>query len=119
MDYLKLYNRKSNNLFQSKAWGKFQSSVGRPSWIVESDHIRGLVFKMPLLRDKSYLYSPKGPLVSKKMKPQDMQDYLKKINALAEKENAVFYRAEPTGLNQINLFKYGFESIDLDRKSVV
>jgi len=49
------YDRE-NNIMQSKIWEEFCKSLGQETfWVQDS-----LLVKLPLVRDKSYLYCPKG-----------------------------------------------------------
>lgn len=105
---LDLLAKKQNNLFQSDAWADFQAGLKRKSWVVKGDNIQGLVLKYPLIRDKFYLYSPRGPIISKNVKLQDIKLFLRKVEALAKEENAVFYRIEPYLLDQADIYKFGF-----------
>lgn len=111
MEALKILSQKSNNLFQSEAWADFQTCLKRKSWVIKDDNIQGLVLKYPLYKDKYYLYSPRGPIMGKNAKLQDLKLFLRKIEALAEKENAVFYRIEPYLLDQADIYKFGFRKI--------
>lgn len=112
MEAIKILAKKSNNIFQSDAWANFQSLLERKSWIIKSDNIEALVIKYPLVRDKYYFYSPKGPMISSKIKPQDIRIFLKKIQALAVQEKAIFYRVEPFLLKQEDIYKHGFRRVN-------
>lgn len=108
MEPLAILAKKSNNLFQSDLWADLQAQEERQTWVVRSDNVEALVIKCRLIRNKFYFYSPRGPLVSAKVKTQDLRIFLKKIESLAWQEGAVFYRIEPYGLSQADLYKFGF-----------
>jgi len=111
MDYLKKSGQKKNNLFQSGEWGSVQEADGRTVWRVKNNGIEALIVKNPFIGKKFYLYSPRGPVFSQAVTPQDMKDFLRKVTALAGKENAVFYRIEPAQLKENLIFKYGFKKV--------
>ena len=70
------------HFLQSPEWEKFQQSIGREVYRIEGV----LVIKLPLIFNKSYLYSAGTP---------DIWRAMDLIKALAKKENAVFLRVEP------------------------
>jgi len=111
MEALKILSVKSNNLFQSDAWADFQAELKRKSWVVKGDNVQGLVLKYPLYKDKYYFFSPRGPIMNEKAKLQDLKLFLRKVEALAKEENAVFYRIEPYSFDQSDVYKFGFRSI--------
>ncbi len=108
---LKLLSLKSNNVFQSDGWADFQAGLKRKSWVVKGDNVQGLVLKYPLYKDKYYFYSPRGPVMTKNAKLQDLKLFLRKVEALAKEENAVFYRIEPYILDQADIYKFGFRKM--------
>lgn len=93
-----------SEFLQSWEWGEFQKSLGNQIWRLEqispNKEITNLVFfyqhKLPL--KFSFFYSPRGPI----KKPEDFLETIKKIG---EKENAIFWRIEPT-IKEENLFSY-------------
>jgi len=111
MEALNLLSKKENNVFQSDGWADFQAGLKRKSWVVKGDNIQGLVLKYPLYKDKNYLFSPRGPIMNKRAKLQDLKLFLRKIEALAREENAVFYRIEPYVLDQADIYKFGFRKM--------
>lgn len=111
METLKILSHKTNNLFQSDAWADFQAGLKRKSWVVKGDNVQGLVLKYPLYKDKYYFFSPRGPIMTKGAKLQDLKLFLRKVEALAKEENAVFYRIEPYVLDQADIYKFGFRKI--------
>lgn len=111
MEALKILSQKTNNLFQSDSWADFQAGLKRKSWVVKGDNVQGLVLKYPLYKDKYYFYSPRGPIMTKSAKLQDLKLFLRKVEALAKEENAVFYRIEPYILDQADIYKFGFRKM--------
>lgn len=111
METLKILSHKSNNIFQSDVWADFQAELKRKSWVVKGDNVQGLVLKYPLYKDKYYFFSPRGPLMTKGAKLQDLKLFLRKVEALAKEENAVFYRIEPYVLDQADIYKFGFRKM--------
>ncbi len=111
MEMLKILSQKSNNIFQSDAWADFQAGLKRKSWVVKGDNVQGLVLKYPLYKDKYYFFSPRGPLMTKGAKLQDLKLFLRKVEHLAKEENAVFYRIEPYVLDQADIYKFGFRKM--------
>lgn len=108
MEPLQILSRKKNNLFQSEAWADLQALYEKKTWVVKSDNIQALVIKSPLVRNKFYFYSPRGPLVSSKIKKQDIRIFFRKIESLAWEEGVIFYRIEPYSLGQSDLYDFGF-----------
>ncbi len=88
-----------NSFLQSKHWADFQKSLGRNTWRIENV----LIIEHNLPFKKTYLYSPRcgGDFLS--------EDFFKKINKLAKKENSIFWKVEPaekiSGIKKINGFK--------------
>jgi len=114
MDIIEILAKKRNNVFQSEAWADFHAAVGSKSWVIKDDNIEGLIIKKPLHRlngDRCYLYSPRGPVVKGKARLQDLKVFLRKVEALAKEEQAVFYRIEPYNLKQSDIYKFGFRKI--------
>ncbi len=111
VEALNILAKKENNVFQSDWWADFQAGLKRKSWVVKGDNIQGLVLKYPLYKDKYYFYSPRGPIMTKKAKLQDLKLFLRKVENLAKEENAVFYRIEPYELDQADIYKFGFRKI--------
>ena len=75
-----------DSFLQSSAWADFQKSLGRKVWQVDSINI----IKHNLLFGKSYLYSPRCEenFLS--------EGFLKKVKEIAEKENSIFFKIEPS-----------------------
>ena len=89
------------SFLQSKDWAGFQESLGRKTWRI--DNI--LVIKHGLSLNKNYLYSPhcEGKFLSKSI--------LEKIREIAEKENSIFFKAEPLDFarDKSKFKKFGFK----------
>lgn len=83
-----------NNLFQSPAWEDYEESLGDPTFRISCDDTSALLIKLPLYKDKFYLYCPRGPICSK----EGWHVFLKKARVIAERENCVFVRVEPYSL---------------------
>jgi lipid II:glycine glycyltransferase (peptidoglycan interpeptide bridge formation enzyme) len=91
---LATFTDKINNLFQSEVWQDYEESLGHTTFRVSCDSTSALLIKMPLYKDKYYLYCPRGPLCTK----QGWHVFLKKAREIADKENCVFLRVEPYSL---------------------
>ena len=79
-----------DSFLQSKSWIKFQKSLGRKVWQIDSVDI----IKHNLPFGKSYLYAPRceGKFLS--------ESFLKQIKEIAKQENAIFFKIEPTEINK-------------------
>lgn len=84
----------ANNLFQSEIWQDYGESLGSSTFRVSCDDASALLIKLPLYKDKNYLYCPRGPICSK----EGWHVFLKKVEELALRENCVFVRVEPYSL---------------------
>jgi lipid II:glycine glycyltransferase (peptidoglycan interpeptide bridge formation enzyme) len=75
-----------NSFLQSDQWAKFQNSIGRKT--LKIDGIYVIKYNLPF--GKSYLYSPRcvGNFIS--------ENFINKIKEIAEKENAIFLKVEPS-----------------------
>jgi peptidoglycan pentaglycine glycine transferase (the first glycine) len=80
-----------NNLYQSNTWEEYQEALGNKTFRVSCDDFTALLIKMPLYKDKSYLYCPRGPMCKK----EGWHVLLRKAKEIAEAENCVFLRVEP------------------------
>lgn len=94
-----------DSFLQSSRWASFQKSLGRKAWQVDGINI--IKHNLPL--GKSYLYVPRceGKFLS--------EEFLKKINEIAKKENAIFWKVEPLDYargNSCELEKLGFKKSD-------
>lgn len=95
-------NHPLGSIHQTTRWGEFQTKLsGRDKcWrlIVEDDHgeflASALVIRQLLPFKKCWLYSPRGPLADYK-NPEALQKLLEKIDELAHRNNAVFFRFDP------------------------
>ena len=84
----------SNNLFQSESWQDYEESLGHETYRIPGDDTSALLVKLPLYKDKNYLYCPRGPVCSK----ESWHIFLRKARKLSLKENCVFLRVEPYSL---------------------
>jgi len=81
----------SNNLFQSDIWQEYEESLGHTTFRISCDKTSAFLVKLPLYKDKNYLYCPRGPVCSK----EGWHLFLKKAEEIALRENCVFLRVEP------------------------
>ena len=96
-------------ILHSWQWGEFQKSLGRKVWrfgVYETkqptyNELKGviLLIKMPLPLGKSYLYTPRGPLLKE---PAPAEIFLEKIKEISQKENSIFWQVD---LLNISIFK--------------
>lgn len=80
-----------NNIFQSELWKDYYEALGYKCFLIDFDGCRILTIKMPLYRDKSYLYCPRGPHCDK----ENWHILMLRLEKIAKKENCVFVRFEP------------------------
>jgi peptidoglycan pentaglycine glycine transferase (the first glycine) len=81
----------NNNLFQSNVWEDYQEALGYKTFSVSCDEGVALLIKLPLYKDKFYLYCPRGPKCNK----QGWHVFMRKAKEIAAEENCVFVRVEP------------------------
>jgi len=81
----------NNNLFQSSLWEGYQEALGNKVFRVACDDTTATLVKLPLYKDKSYLYCPRGPMC----KTAGWHVLLRKAREIALAENCVFLRVEP------------------------
>jgi len=74
------------SFLQSQVWADFQKSINRKTWRLD----RALVIKYNLPFKKSYLYS------SRCVENFLSESFLGEIRKIAKKENAIFYKVEPS-----------------------
>ncbi|MFA6145709.1 MAG: peptidoglycan bridge formation glycyltransferase FemA/FemB family protein [Patescibacteria group bacterium] len=89
---------------QSWQWGEFQKNLGRKIWrmaVYENNEIvaAALIVKYKLLFNKSYFYSPRGPIIEESGPPAggwnlEYGILLEEIKKLAEEEGVIFWRFE-------------------------
>ncbi len=115
------------SFLQSKPWAKFQESLGRPFFEYSEDNIKAIVFKYPLPFGKSYLYIPHGPDLNTTQIfggfKNPMARFINYLQALAQKEKAIYIKIEPTidhvaQLFMENKFKVSKKEIQ-PRKTVI
>jgi len=78
----------SNSFLQSAEWEEFQHSVGRKTFRVDGV----LLIKRPLGFGRSYFYIPR---IDIRYLILDINNFLHKIEVLAQKEKVIFLRWEP------------------------
>jgi len=85
---------------QSFEWGRFQQMLGRKIWHFfvgeEKDFFLALIIKHSLPFGFSYIYSPRGPIFSKKPTIKIMARFVSEIGGLIKKEKVIFWRFEPS-----------------------
>jgi lipid II:glycine glycyltransferase (peptidoglycan interpeptide bridge formation enzyme) len=91
---LSAFTDPSSNLLQSDVWQDYEESLGNTTFRVSCDKASALLIKMPLYKDKNYLYCPRGPVCTK----EGWHVFLKKARETALQENCVFVRVEPYSL---------------------
>ena len=74
----------NGDFLQSKEWEELQKALGRKTFRINDK----LLIKMPLPLGKSYFYSPRAEV-------KNWQQLTREIQKLAQKERAIFWRAEP------------------------
>jgi len=98
----------NSSLLQSWQWSQFQEALGRRIWrlAIQSEKewsMLALVVKHNLPLGKSYLYCPRGPILS------NSKLFFDKMQGIAEKENSIFLRIDPaiqpTTIKDLGLIK--------------
>ncbi len=103
---------------QSKSWGDFQSSFGRQVFylaVVDNDNkilATTLLIKYSLFKFFNYLYSPRGPVLSKNLdndqKKQVFDFIVKETEKIAKSQNSLFIRFDPAGDYKTELLENKF-----------
>jgi lipid II:glycine glycyltransferase (peptidoglycan interpeptide bridge formation enzyme) len=106
-DLLSGFIKKENNLFQSALWEKYQQSLGRKTFWVNCNDDEVLIVKLPLFRNKSYLYCPRAPQTSN----EGWHLFVNKTVQIAKEEDCVFVRVEPYAVPNGILKKLGFSKV--------
>ena len=96
---LDIYTNPDNNILQSEKWARFYEALGHKTWFISGDEDKCLIIKMPLYKEKAYLYVPRGPQCSS----QGWHVFLIKAKAIAKNENCVFIRVEPVSYTHLTL----------------
>lgn len=96
-----------NNLFQSSVWEDYQEALGNKTFRVGCDDSTALLVKLPLYKDKSYLYCPRGPMCRK----EGWHVLLRKAREIAAAENCVFLRVEPYQLPAKTMQELKFRNV--------
>ncbi len=119
-----LAEQKLAQFCQSFEWGEFQQSLGRKIFrlsVLEGGEILAvcLLIKNRLPFNKSYFYSPRGPILSKsKVKNEKIKiiidSLIKKIKELAKQEGAIFWRFEVLSKEVLSdVFDSGFKVVNV------
>lgn len=99
-DWDRFVIEKNGSFLQSWEWGEFQKSAGRRTHYLKNQDWQALIIRHRLPLGKSYLYIPRGPVISN-IKDQisdpqfKAQGFLEEIRKLAKEEKAIFVRIEP------------------------
>ena len=104
------------SFLQSSAWADFQKALGRKIWQVDSINV--IKYNLPF--GKNYLYSPRlRPPAAGFGGQARFKKFLDKIREVAKKENAIFFKIEPsfvesdsTSEDKLALEKFGFRRGD-------
>jgi lipid II:glycine glycyltransferase (peptidoglycan interpeptide bridge formation enzyme) len=83
------------SFLQSDEWADFQKQLGRKVWQIGGVNI----IEYRLLKNKSYLYSPRPEL------PHDINGFIKQVKEIAKKENAIFFKTDLH--NPVDLQRFG------------
>ncbi len=105
---LDIYTKTENNLLQSENWAKYQEALGHKTWFLSCDEGKTLVIKLPLYKDKSYLYVPRGP----KCSVRGWHVFMSRVKEIAREENCLFIRVEPFIVPNHTLKKIGFKKVN-------
>lgn len=97
----------SGSFLQSSIWHDFLSRQGKRYWqtaVFEDDKLVGvcLLYEKKLPFDRTYLYSPKGPIISHNLDREKRRDALKfilsearEITIKTKKQEEIFFKLEP------------------------
>lgn len=89
--------KKPIQFLQSWQWGEFQQKLGRQIFRLKGDWGEALVAKYNLPFQKNYLYSPRGPILTRNnadFTQIDAENFLKEVAELARQEKSIFFRFE-------------------------
>ena len=104
---LATFTAPTNNLLQSEVWQEYEESLGNTTFRVSCDTASALLIKMPLYKDKNFLYCPRGPMCTK----EGWHVFLRKVREIAVRENCVFVRVEPYSLPNGITKELGFHKV--------
>lgn len=80
---------KRRNLWQHPIWEKFQESIGRKTWAVETDGAYALIVQHKMPFGLNWLEVPRGPLFENE---KSLSEILRKIKEIGRNEKSVFVR---------------------------
>ena len=119
---LNMKNEPQNLEFlQSSQWRQFQASVGRRTFLVESEDVLASVIEHELPVVGRYLYCPRGPVVeletqsvkremqNTKLLVQNMERGIRDLIELAKKEKAGWIRIEPENEEMLEIIRNDVE----------
>jgi lipid II:glycine glycyltransferase (peptidoglycan interpeptide bridge formation enzyme) len=100
-------NISPNTFLQSWNWGEFNSAFGRKIWrigLFEKEQLIGicLLIKYPS-RFGSYLYAPRGPILSWKSW-KEFDNLFAKIKEIAKEEGVIFIKTDPLLPSKENIY---------------
>ena len=91
-------NTSPNTFLQSWNWGDFNAALGRKIWrlgLFENEKLIGICLLIKYSsRFGSYLYTPRGPILSWK-NWKELDSILDKIKEVAKEEKAIFIKTDP------------------------
>ncbi len=87
----------NGHFLQSWSWGKFQESLGRQIWRLETEGLKALLIKHNLPLEKNYLYCPRGPVIRQiaNNKQRTINLFLDQVKKIAKQEKSIFFKIEP------------------------
>lgn len=104
---LSSFTNSTNNLLQSEVWQDYEESLGHTTFRVSCDDTSALLIKLPLYKDKNYLYCPRGPICG----ADGWRVFIKKVEEIALQHNCAFVRVEPYSLPNGILHELKFKKV--------
>jgi peptidoglycan pentaglycine glycine transferase (the first glycine) len=102
-------NSPDGGFLQSDEWRKFQEGVGRKTHDISSDNFCASIVEHKLPIVGKYLYVPRGPIYNLQFTIYNqfsiLNDQIKKLIELAEKNNAGWIRIEPANEEILSAIK--------------
>jgi peptidoglycan pentaglycine glycine transferase (the first glycine) len=106
-------NEKNSEFLQSAQWRKFQESVGRKTFLLESEDFLASVIEHSLPIVGKYWYAPRGPIFNENIK-KGMQQLIE----LGRKEEAGWIRIEPKSTEMLEIIRNTME-ISVNKLQIV
>lgn len=82
-----------NEFLQSEEWAHFQKRAGKKVFGVRTEGLTSKIFKEIFLRNKSFLFVPRGP--AGEINEKNLKKWLDKVKEIAKEERVVFVHIEP------------------------